>query len=198
MTDVGEMYFMPRLIGACARVAPQVVIASRRAGLVDLRTEMEAGRVDLAIGAFDDAPAVLYQRRLFRQDYVNLFRRGHPLAEGTLTTKRLAGARHLVVTSMESPYDTINDALAQAGVDLTASFSVPHFAAVPYIVSTTDLVATVPQKLAERAAGPFQLEAVTSPLDLPTLQTNMFWHRRYNQDEGNRWLRTLVAEQFAE
>jgi DNA-binding transcriptional LysR family regulator len=65
-------------------------------------------------------------------------------------------------------------------------------------VSTTDLVATVPQKLAERAAGPFRLEAVPSPLALPALQTNMFWHRRYNQDEGNRWLRTLVAEHFAE
>ncbi|PQO98731.1 LysR family transcriptional regulator [Massilia phosphatilytica] len=198
MTDVGEMYFMPRLIEACAELAPQVDIASRRAGLVDLRTEMEAGRVDLAIGAFDDAPAVLYQRRLFRQAYVHLCRRGHPLAGETLTMKRLAGARHLVVTSMESPYDTINEALAQAGIDLTACFSVPHFAAVPYIVSTTDLVATVPQKLAERAAGPFQLAAVTSPLSLPALQTNMFWHRRYNQDEGNRWLRTLVAEHFAE
>jgi DNA-binding transcriptional LysR family regulator len=198
MTDVGEMYFMPRLVEACADVAPQVDIASVRAGLVDLRTEMEAGRVDLAIGAFDDAPAVLYQRRLFRQAYVHLFRRGHPLAGEALPTKRLAGARHLVVTSMESPYDAINEALAQAGIDLAASFSVPHFAAVPYIVSTTDLVATVPQKLAERAAGPFQLEAAASPLALPALQTNMFWHRRYNQDEGNRWLRTLVAEHFAE
>jgi DNA-binding transcriptional LysR family regulator len=198
MTDVGEMYFMPRLVEACARVAPQVDIASVRAGLVDLRTEMEAGRVDLAIGAFDDAPAVLYQRRLFRQAYASLFRRGHPLAEEAFTLKRLAGLRHLVVTSMESPYDAINAALAQAGIDLAASFSVPHFAAVPYIVSTTDLVATVPQKLAERAAGPFQLEAVESPLRLPALQTNMFWHRRYNQDEGNRWLRGLVAEHFSE
>ncbi|WP_413671683.1 LysR family transcriptional regulator [Massilia cellulosiltytica] len=198
MTDVGEMYFMPRLIEACAREAPQVDIASVRAGLVDLRTDMEAGRVDLAIGAFDDAPAVLYQRRLFRQPCVHLFRHGHPLAGEPLTMERLGGVRHLVVTSMERPYDAINDALAQAGIDLAASFSVPHFAAVPYIVSTTDLVATVPQKLAERAAGPFRLEAVRSPLDLPALQTNMFWHRRYNQDEGNRWLRTLVAAHFAE
>ncbi|MFS2214144.1 LysR family transcriptional regulator [Telluria sp. Tellsp104] len=198
MTDVGEMYFMPRLIEACAREAPQVDIASVRAGLVDLRTDMEAGRVDLAIGAFDDAPAVLYQRRLFRQACVHLFRHGHPLAGETLTMERLAGVRHLVVTSMERPYDAINEALAQAGIDLAASFSVPHFAAVPYIVSTTDLVATVPQKLAERAAGPFRLEAAPSPLELPALQTNMFWHRRYNQDEGNRWLRTLVAAHFAE
>jgi DNA-binding transcriptional LysR family regulator len=198
MTDVGETYFMPRLIEECARLAPGVDIASVRAGLVDLRVEMEAGRVDLAIGAFDDAPAVLYQRRLFRQSYVSMFRVGHPLAEGALTLQRLGEARHLVVTAMESPYDGINRALEDAGIAVDASFRVPHFAAVPYILSTTDLVATVPQKLAERAAGPFQLRYVDSPLRLPALQTNMFWHRRYNQDEGNRWLRALVADQFAE
>ena len=57
---------------------------------------------------------------------------------------------------------------------------------------------TVPQKLAERAAQPFGLEWVEPPLALPPLQTNVFWHRRYNQDPGNQWLRTLLAEVFAE
>ncbi|MEO7495609.1 MAG: LysR family transcriptional regulator [Massilia sp.] len=198
MTDVGEMYFMPRLIEACAAMAPQVVVASVRAGQVDLRTEMEVGRVDLAIGAFDDAPAVLYQRRLFRQDYVSMFRLGHPQAAAVASLKGLGAVGHLIVTSMESPYGGINHALAKAGIALERSFSVPHFAAVPYILSTTDLVATVPQKLAERAAGPFQLDVRKSPLRLPALQTNMFWHRRYNHDEGNRWLRGVVAELFAE
>ncbi|WP_020656748.1 LysR family transcriptional regulator [Massilia niastensis] len=198
MTDVGETYFMPKLVEACAEQAPQADIASVRAGLVDLRTEMEAGRVDLAIGAFEDAPAVLYQRRLFRQAYVSMFRRGHPLGSGALTLERFKAARHLVVTSMESPYDCINEALAQAGIDVGTTFSVPHFAAVPYIVGTTSLVATVPQRLAERAAGPFQLEVAASPLRLPPLQTNMFWHRRYNQDHANGWLRALVASLFAE
>lgn len=198
MTDVGETYFMPKLIAACAVQAPQVDIASVRAGLVDLRAEMAAGRVDMAIGAFEDAPAVLYQRRLFRQDYVSLVRKGHPLASELSLLERFSTARHLVVTSMESPYDGINDALAKAGIALDAAFSVPHFAAVPYIVSTTDLVATVPRKLAERAAEPFQLQVTPSPLGLPALQTNMFWHRRYNQDEAGRWLRALVTGLFAE
>jgi len=38
---------------------------------------------------------------------------------------------------------------------------------------------------------------VKSPLKLPVLQTNMFWHRRNNHDEGNRWLRTLVVDHLA-
>ncbi len=74
----------------------------------------------------------------------------------------------------------------------------PHFTAVPYIVASQDLVVTVPQKLAERAGPPFGLAWITPPLTLPPLQTNMFWHRRYNQDPGNAWLRNLVVQTFAE
>lgn len=198
MTDVGEIHFMPRLIERCAVLAPQVEIATVRLGAVHPRGELEEGRIDLVLGAFEDAPEAWFQRRLFRQSVVTLFRRGHPLAEGRLTQARLAAARHLVVTGMDSPYDAINQALTGAGVDLRRAFSVPHFAAVPYILSTTDMVATVPQKLAERAAGPFQLCQAPSPLGLPLLQTNMFWHRRYHQDPGLCWLRELIAENFSE
>jgi DNA-binding transcriptional LysR family regulator len=198
MTDVGESYFMSRLVKRCVELAPHVTITTVRAGTIDVRVEMEAGRVDMAIGAFNDVQTTLYQRRLFQQPYVSLLRVGHPLAEDSLTLKRFSQARHLVVSAMESPYDAIRAALDEIGIPTETSFSVPQFSAVPYIVSTSDLVATVPQKLAERVACPFQLQYLASPLVLPVLQTNMFWHRRYNQDKGNRWLRSLVADMFAE
>jgi hypothetical protein len=72
--------------------------------------------------------------------------------------------------------------LEKAGVRAAARYQVPQFLAVPYIVSGTRLVVTVPQKLAQRAAGPFGLVWFTPPLKLPPLQTNIFWHRRYGQD----------------
>jgi DNA-binding transcriptional LysR family regulator len=198
MTDVGEVYFMPVLIEKCSALAPGIQIASVRAGIIDLKEEMEAGRVDLAIGAFDNISSALYQRRLFRQSYVSMFRAGHVLAEGELSLKRFLAAQHLFVASLESPYDRINQMLEKAGVRAASKFRVPHFTAVPYIVSTTDLVVTVPQKLAERAAAPFKLNYLRPPLRLPSLQTNIFWHRRFNQDEGNQWLRGLIVEIFAE
>ncbi|MEH6434475.1 LysR family transcriptional regulator [Massilia sp. DD77] len=198
MTDVGEIYFMPTLIERCRQLAPSVEISSLRAGAVNLKEEMEGGRVDLAIGPFEDVSEALYQRHLFRQPYVSMFRKGHPLGRGAMSLERFVRAEHLLVDSSESPYDRINQVLARAGVGPTVRFRVPHFTAVPYIVSTSDLVVTVPQKLAERAGAPFGLEWAAPPLDLPPLQTNVFWHRRYNQDPGNQWLRGLLAEVFAE
>jgi DNA-binding transcriptional LysR family regulator len=198
MTDVGEIYFMPALIERCRLLAPQVEISSVRAAALVLKEEMEGGRVDLAIGPFEDISEALYQRQLFRQPYVTMFRKGHPLGKGELTLARFVGADHVLVDSHESPYERINALLGRAGIGPAVRFRVPHFTAVPYIVSTSDLVVTVPQKLAERAAAPFGLEWITPPLELPPLQTNVFWHRRYNQDPGNQWLRGLLAEVFAE
>lgn len=198
MTDVGEMYFMPPLIERCRLLSPLVEISSVRAGAVTLKEDMEGGRIDLAIGPFEDISEALYQRQLFRQPYVTMFRKGHPLGKGVITLDRFVQAGHVLVASTEGPYDRINALLERAGVGPSVRFRVPHFTSVPYIVGSSDLVVTVPQKLAERAQAPFGLEWITPPVELPPLQTNVFWHRRYNQDPGNQWLRGLLAEVFAE
>ncbi|WP_036167298.1 LysR family transcriptional regulator [Massilia sp. 9096] len=200
MTDVGEVYFMPTLIERCRALAPNVELASSRVNGATLKDDMETGRVDMAIGAFEDVSEALYQRQLFRQRFVTMFRKGHPLGRGTVDLARFAAATHLIVDAAQSPYDRINTLLAKAGVGAQAQgrYRVPHFTAVPYIVATSELVVTVPQKLAESAAGPFGLEWIEPPLQLPTLQTNAFWHRRFNHDPGIQWLRGLIAEVFAE
>lgn len=198
MTDVGEVYFMPVLIERCRAGAPSVEIASVRANGLTLKDDMETGRVDLAIGAFEDVSDALYHRALFRQRFVSMFRKDHPLAKGKVDLDRFVAAPHLIVDAAQSPYDRINGLLEKAGVTAGARFRVPHFTAVPYIVSTSELVVTVPQKLAESAASPFGLKWIEPPLALPTLQTNVFWHRRFNHDPGIQWLRGLIADVFAE
>lgn len=197
MSDVGEIHFMPSLMELCARHAPGVRIDSARVVGADLQRELEAGRVDLAIGAFEGLGSGIVQRMLFRQGYATLFRAGHPRAHDGMSVKAFRAERHLVV-SRAAPDGQVNQALERAGVVLADQFSVPHFSAVPYIVSTTDLLATVPQKLAASAAPHFGLQQLTLPLRVPPLQTNLYWHRRFQRDAANLWLRSLVIETFAD
>lgn len=198
MTDVGEIHFMPPLLERCGTIAPHVRIGSVRVNAVDWREGIETGQIDLVIGAFTDASESLYHRSLFSQKYVTMFRKDHAFAKGNVSLADFLGARHLIVSSRENPYDLINERLEKAGVARNAQFHVPHFTSVPYIVSSTDMVVTVPEKLAQRAAGPFGLAFMRPPLRLPPLHTNIFWHRRFNQDSGNQWLRGVIASTFRE
>jgi len=198
MTDVGEIHFMPPLLERCATIAPHVRIGSVRVNAVDWREGIETGQIDLVIGAFTDASESLYHRSLFSQKYVTMFRRDHAFAKGNVSLADFLAARHLIVSSRENPYDLINERLEKAGVLPGAQFHVPHFTSVPYIVSSTDMVVTVPEKLAQSAAGPFGLAFMRPPLRLPPLHTNIFWHRRFNQDSGSQWLRGVIASMFRE
>jgi len=198
LTDVAELYFMPILIEQLAKLAPNIRISTQRTDTINLMNELGSGKIDLAIGAFDAISEALYQRRLFNQNYVVMMRAKHPLADEPITLKKLLATEHLMVASHESPYDRINQRLEKAGVLKRVKFSVPHFTAVPYIISNSDLLVTVPQKLAESAATPFKLHYQSTPLRLPDLQTNIFWHRRFHQDQGSQWLRNLIVEIFGE
>ena len=198
MTDVGEIHFMPALVAHCTKVAPGVGISSVRANALNWQEHMETGQVDLAIGAFTDIAESLFHRRLFSQQYLTMFRHGHRFEGRKIGMKEFLTAQHLFVTSRESPYDQINARLEKAGVARSVNFQVPHFTAVPYIVSSTDMVVTVPARLAQQACGPFGLSTVVPPLRLPALHTSVFWHRRYNQDSGNQWLRGVIAACFTE
>ena len=67
MTDIGEIVFLPALVERLRQVAPGVSLSTVRTTATNLRDDMEAGKVDLAIGPLPQLRAGFFQRRLFRQ-----------------------------------------------------------------------------------------------------------------------------------
>lgn len=198
MSDIGEIYFLPRLMSRLAELAPLVSLASVRSDLRDMKQDMEEGRIDLAVGLIPQLDAGFYQQRLFVQHYVCLMREDHPLATESFSMEDFVSAQHLVVEAKGTGHGQVEEWLAKGGVTRPARLQLPHFVAVPYIISGTDLVVTVTDKLAEATADRFGLCAIPHPLALPEVPINLFWHRRFHQDAGNRWLRRLIHEMFAE
>lgn len=197
MSDVGEIHFMPVLIDYFAAAAPALRIDSVRMQGAALRREMEAGRVDLAVGVFEDLGSGFFQRQLFRQGYLTLYREGHPTADEGMSQEAFVRARHLIVSGAV-PYGQVNQSLERAGIVISEHWSVPHFVAVPHILAENDLLATVPRKLAESVAARFGLRTLTPPIRIPRLQTNLFWPRRFHRDAANQWLRNLIVARFGD
>jgi DNA-binding transcriptional LysR family regulator len=198
MTDIGEIVFLPRFVERLAAEAPGVTLNTVRNSAVNLRDDMEAGRVDLAIGLLPQLKAGFFQRRLFRQRYVCLFRRGHRLDRKRLTLTDYRAAEHVVVVSAGTGHGKVDELLRRAGVERLVRLTVPHFVSVGHILQGTDLVATVPERLAERLSQPFGLAWLPHPVRLPEVSINAFWHAKMHRSPANRWLRSVVFELYAE
>lgn len=194
MTDIGEIHFLPALMARLAAVAPGVSVSTVRNLSIDLPREMEAGNVHLAIGLLPDLQTGFFQRRLFGQHYVCLYRHGHPLDRpGGMTLEDFTAAEHVGVVAAGTGHGIVDDLLARMGVARRLRLQVPHFVAVGHILRNTDMVATVPQVLAQCIAGPFGLSWCAHPVSLPEVSIGLFWHSKFHRDAANQWLRAQIV-----
>jgi DNA-binding transcriptional LysR family regulator len=200
MTDIGEIYFLPRLMQALAQQAPGVSISTVRNTAVDLKVAMEGGHIHLALGLLPQLKGGFFQRRLFTQRYVCLFRRGHALdrPKRAPTLAEFSAAEHVIVVSAGTGHGRVDELLERAGVHRRVRLTVPHFVAVGHLLQHTDLVATVPERLAQALTEPFGLRAAPHPAALPPIAISMFWHAQMHKDPAHHWLRQLIAETFGQ
>ena len=198
ITDIGEIYFLPPLMDRLKRDAPNVTVSTVRNTNMNLKDAMEAGTVDLAIGLLPQLTAGFYQRRLFQQPYVCLMRQGHKLAKKKMSLPEFSAAEHLLVISEGTGHGKVDEILKRSGIERRVTLTVPHFVAVGHILQTTDMLATVPDRLAERMIQPFALVSVPHPANIPDVAINVFWHGKFHSSPANQWLRGVVYALFSE
>jgi len=198
MTDIGEIYFLPTLMNRLRQQAPGVTLSTVRNAAVNLKEDMEAGKVDLAIGLLPQLKAGFFQRRLFRQRYVCLFRQGHRLDKKKISLAEFSAAEHLVVVSPGTGHGKVDELMERGGIARRVRLTVPHYVAIGHLLQATDMVATVPERLAQRMTEAFGLAYVAHPARLPEVAIHVFWHAKFHRAPDNQWLRTLVFETFVD
>jgi DNA-binding transcriptional LysR family regulator len=198
LTDIGEIYFMPTLMETLSRVAPRIKISTLRHNSGHLSEDMASGNVDIAVGLLPGLTTGFFQRRLFKQRYVCLFRQGHPTAHNPISLAQFKSLAHVGVTSANTGHSEVDEWLTRKGIARHIQLHVPHFVAVGHILQSSDLIATVPERFAHKCAEPFQLETSPLPFKLPDIAINLFWHAKYNREPANMWLRQLMVDLFTE
>lgn len=196
MPDIGEINFLPRLLARLANDAPGVRLRTRSLPRHEAALALDSGEVDLAIGYYPD----LHRDGLFRQyllhnEHVCIVRREHPHIGQRLTLKQFLAAPHAVVRP-DGRAHVFEQFLQAGGWTRPVQLEVSHFASLQPIIAGSDLVATVPQALAEAWARHGEIRIVPVPMKVPIVEVHQFWHRRMQKDAAHAWLRALVYELF--
>ena len=197
MTDVGEMYFLPVLMDLLDQHAPGVTLNVVSVTRESLKDDMASGRIDLALGLLPQLQAGFFQQALFRQDYVCLMRLAHPLAQGaTLPLADFASAAHVRVMAAGTGHGRVDEALERQGLQRRIRLTVPHYVALGDVLGHSNLIATVPERFAQRVTHPYGLTTRALPLAVQSSAIHQFWHARIQRDPGHQWLRGLIVQAF--
>lgn len=197
MPDYLGLLMLPALLHRLERACPglDIVLAPPRGGTLG---ELEAGDLDLAIGNFPQIPAGFYGRPVMSDGFACLARRGHPALAEPLTAERFADLRHALITVRDdrSP-GAVDDALARLGLSRRIALRVPNFLAAPLIVAETDLILTLPARLAHWLAARAEVQVLDPPLDLGRFTIHLLWHERRRDDPEHAWLRATLTSAIA-
>jgi DNA-binding transcriptional LysR family regulator len=197
MSDLGQIEFLPPLVERVQRLAPSVRLEAVALEVEDIAEALAAGALDLAVGFLPGLGPPVRRQPLFRDPYVCLMRAGHPALAKKFSRKAFLAASHALV-AYRGGHRVIEEALERAGVGRRVALRVPHFTVVPAVLERSDLVLTLPARVArvyERRAG---LKSVPLPVSIQPAEVAAHWHERFEADPGGRWLREQVAALFAQ
>ena len=186
------------LIAAATAAAPHVRL--RFAPKPDKTVEpLRDGSIDLEIGVLGEMGPEIRVQALFRDRFLGVVRKGHPLeTEGAVTAERYAAFGHIVASRRGRLNGPVDVALAALGLTRTIVAVVPGFPAALTVARTSELVALVPasflnaQPEHQGNAAFVTTFAFELPVTTERFTVSQMWHPRLDVDPAHRWLRNLV------
>lgn len=191
--DYGELIVLPPLLARLAREAPGIDLRVLPIP-EDYGRLVEDGTVDLVVNPIAaQLPAGLVKQKLFDETFVCLVRKGHRAAR-KLDLSTFVALPHALIAPRGRAGGFVDDALAQKGLTRRIALTVPHFLVAPLVVASSDLILTVPERVARTFVGMAPLQILEPPLPLRGFSTYQVWHERRRTDPAHAWLRSLIAE----
>lgn len=195
MSDLLGRLFLPMIAQALLREAPLVTLEIVHLPPAQTVEALETDRCDVALSMGLAHGGSIVRQALLADRMVCVMRKGHPAARGPFDLARMLSLQHLRVSI--SPVDSrfVDDVLTRMGQRRRVAANLPHWLVVPEVLRTTELVAIMPERLADVLARPEDGFARHSlPLPESTFEWALYWHRRHEGATQHAWLRSVVAK----
>jgi DNA-binding transcriptional LysR family regulator len=86
----------------------------------------------------------------------------------------------------------VDRALSQLGVKRRVAFTLPYFVSAIFAIAQTDLILTVPRRVAKITAGLAGVRVVEAPPEIRSFPFFMAWHSRLASEPAHKWFHEQV------
>jgi LysR family nod box-dependent transcriptional activator len=197
MSDFCAHIYLPHVVRKLMREAPgtRCVVETVFSSSFE---RLQKGDIDLIVTHSDwrlfftnNDPASLISAPLFRDDFVCVVAKDHPIKE-EMTIEDFQRYPHAVANFGSTMLTVEEAALAQLGIKIDNRILVPTFSGTLYQIPETQLLATIQRSLAKLMASHLAVRILEPPVKLPCVDETLFWHQRSDNDPGHKWMCELM------
>ncbi|GAB4183369.1 MAG: LysR family transcriptional regulator [Thalassobaculales bacterium] len=187
MSDYSAYVLLEGIVAAVREQSDSIRISVKNVSPADICEAVEQDEVDICIGFADRSGGYLQTMTLFEDQWVCARRQSRK----PLTMEEYAGGRHVVIGNDLSNH--IDRLLALRGITRTNVVSLPFCLAGPLLIEESDLLLTLPRRIAEQFRRGRRIDICELPYPTRGFPVIMMWHERAEHDPGARWMRSVIA-----
>lgn len=194
--EYAEYVLMPRFLARLRDAGAGLRFEARAPDPAKAVEMLESGALDLRIAWLLAPPLSMRSMPLFQDEIVCVASRSHSLVKGRLDLDLFLGLPHVSTlgTGRSTTAQVLEAAAQREGRRFDRPFLVQNFLTIPLIVARSDMLATMPKRLAEPFVEQYDLQLLQLPLKVPRVKYAAYWHERGQTDIGHRWLRNQLME----
>lgn len=188
---------LPDLVTRLREAGPNITVHTYPLTNRDALEALVQGQIDMAIGYFDfparnaDAFAA---RELFTERYVVAAHKDHPLLSEDRPLGEYADADYVMISPFGPARNMVDHALQLQGHKRNIMTTVPSLFAALSIVENSSLAVVLPERVAKKNAGRFNLKYRPLPIDGGTFSLHAVRHVRDERNALHIWLLEQLEE----
>ena len=156
---------------------------------------LDNAQADFVISALGSAGIRYHRRLLFSDPHVVVLNKRLWKSLGqTLTLKNFTEMEHGLVSIEGHGEGHVDRSLGRLGLQRRVSLHIPHFFLVPKICMASDLIFTVPGKIAKTFRQEKGIVVTRPPLDLNDANFYTYWHSRNHKNPLHVWFRKMIFD----
>ncbi|WP_410676328.1 LysR family transcriptional regulator [Amycolatopsis sp. cmx-4-68] len=196
LSDLGEISLLPRLMAALPGQAPGVTLTVRPLDVEGAADQLGRGEIDAFIASSLISSQRVARIPLFSEGYLGMVALDHPRLGYRVGFAELAAERHVTVFG-PTGHDGPRRALEAHGLLDRVVLEVTRFAALPYLVQDSELVAMVPRLVAEMFAAEHRVRLFELPLEVEPAQVSVYTRHTHARSPAQHWLVGFMREVLA-
>jgi DNA-binding transcriptional LysR family regulator len=198
-TDYFSTLVLPALVRRLEHEAPEIDLRIVPNSVGSVLAMLTNNDVEFAAGIFKNRLNVSNSSEceastLFTDKYVCVMRRDHPFAREQLTKGRYLKAKHIHFSPTGSVEAGIERYFRPIGVQRRIGLIVSHYLAAPLVLEKSDMIMTVPQRMAKFYKRQYSVHMARLPIQIPPLPIQLAWNVRFSQHPAYKWLKSLIEE----
>jgi DNA-binding transcriptional LysR family regulator len=195
VNDYLECILMTELMPHLVEKAPNIKFITKSAEYISDSLFEQGGFIDLAVGIYFGTSKSIQLQKLYEERLVCVSAGNNKILTKPLSLDAYLEAKHLNLAQANGSFTTdVDSVLKRMGYSRSIAMSVNHLATAIYLLANSQLIATLPATLVNKARHLVNLRYQPLPFFVPTIPIKQAWHYQFEQDSGHIWLRNMIQQ----